>query len=291
MILGFSDYERQGRHLADALNEPFATIEVHRFPDGESKVTVPVDVPEHVIVCRSFDNPNDKLLELMLTTETLREHGVQQITLVAPYLCYMRQDIAFRPGEAVSQRIVGRFISTLVDGLITVDPHLHRINRLEDAVPAIPARALSCADLMGDFLNSRGIKPMLVGPDGESEQWVRAIAEPAGLEYEIATKERLGDHEVRISLPASDYEGRQIVLVDDMASTGRTLVEVATELKARNAGSIHCLVTHALHDSEATDRLHQAGIENIWSSDSISHPSNSVSLAALLADAVRKLTP
>lgn len=289
MILGFSDYEQQGRRLADELGRPFERIQVHHFPDGESKVTVPVDLPERVLVCRSLDRPNDKLMELMLATETLRQYGAQQITLVAPYLCYMRQDIAFRPGEAVSQRIVGRFLSKLVDAVITVDPHLHRIDRLDQAIGGIPALALSCAPAMAELLKEKSTAPLLVGPDGESEQWVRAIAEPAGLDYALASKERLGDRHVRVSLPPRDYTGREIVLVDDMISTGRTLIEVAFELKSRGAGSIQCLVTHALHDEQATDMLHHAGIENIWSSDSITHPSNAVPLTGLLAGAVRKL--
>ena len=291
MILGFSDYEQQGRRLAEALDRPFELIHVHRFPDGESKVTVPAELPEQVIVCRSLNRPNDKLLELMLATETLRQHGAREITLVAPYLCYMRQDIAFHPGEAVSQLIVGRFLSRLVDAVITVDPHLHRIDRLDQAVPGIPAMALSCAPAMAGFLGKQSQTPMLIGPDGESEQWVRAIAEPAGLDYAVATKERLGDRHVRVSLPPNGYGGREIVLVDDMTSTGQTLVEVATELKARGAGPIHCLVTHALHEEAATERLRGAGIEKIWSSDSITHPSNAVRLDRLLAQAVRELEP
>lgn len=289
MILGFSDYEQQGRRLADALDRPFGLVEVHRFPDGESKVTVPPDVPDQVIVCRSLDQPNGKLVELMLATETLREHGAGRITLVAPYLCYMRQDTAFRPGEAVSQKIVGRFLSKLVDAVITVDPHLHRIDRLEEAIRGIPAVALSCAPAMADFLRDNISAPLLVGPDAESLQWVRSIAKQAGLDYAVATKERLGDHHVRITLPAKDYAGREIVLVDDMTSTGRTLMEVAAELKSRGAGPIHCLVTHALHDEEAAGLLRRAGVDNIWSSDSIAHPSNAVRLTGLLADAVRTL--
>lgn len=287
VILGFTDYEQQGRRLAQTLGYPFAMIGLHRFPDGESRVTVPVDLPEHVILCRSLDQPNTKLVELLLAAETARELGARRITLVAPYLCYMRQDIAFNPGEAVSQRVVGRFLAGLMDAVITVDPHLHRIRDLTEAIPGIHARALSSAAVVGDFLCAHTRNPLLVGPDSESEQWVQAIARYAGLEYVIAHKERLGDREVRIRVPDADYRGREVVLVDDMVSTGHTMVNVAAALKAEGAGAVHCLATHVLHDTEAERLMRIAGIEHIWSSDSISHASNAFSLNTLLVEAMR----
>jgi ribose-phosphate pyrophosphokinase len=289
LLLGFHDYETQGRRLADALGLPFALVEIHRFPDGESKVTLPSPLPEQIVVCRSLDRPNDKLVELLLIARTAREMGVRRVILVAPYLCYMRQDIAFHAGEAVSQKIIGAFLAELFDAVITVDPHLHRIERLEQAIPRGDAVALTAAPAMIEFLAQHVQNPMLIGPDAESEQWVRAMAEPAGLEYAVATKERLGDRSVRTKLPDVSYQDRTIVLVDDMASTGRTLIAVASQLKFRGAGAIHCLVTHALFADDATRQLQEAGIEQIWSADSISHPSNVIRLAPLLAAAVRGL--
>jgi len=287
LLLGFEDYRPQGEALARALAIPFAVAEVHRFPDGESTVTLPETLPEELIVCRSLDHPNDKLIELLLAAQTARQQGVKRLTLVAPYLCYMRQDIAFHPGEAVSQQIIGRLLAELFERVITVDPHLHRIERLEQAIPNRDAIALGTAKVMGEFLATHTTNPLLVGPDGESEQWVRAIAEPAGLDYAVATKERLGDREVRITLPDHDYHRHEVILVDDMISTGRTLLNVAAQLKRQGAGVIHCLVTHALFSDDVTQTLRNAGIDQIWSSDSIPHPSNAIALADLIAEAIR----
>lgn len=286
-VLGFDDYRPQGEALANVLGLPFALIDVHRFPDGESKVTLPPQLTGDVIICRSLDHPNDKLVELLLAAKTAREQGVERLTLVAPYLCYMRQDIAFHPGEAVSQQIIGHFLAGLFDKVITVDPHLHRIERLEQAIPEREAVALGTAALMGEFLAKNTSNPLLVGPDGESEQWVRAIAEPQKLDYAVATKERLGDREVVVRLPEHNYRKHEVILVDDMISTGRTLINVARELKQLGAQTIHCLVTHALFSDDVTDALHAAGISQVWSSDSIRHPSNAVALAELLAEGVR----
>jgi len=286
LVLGFDDYRPQGEALARALELPFSSVDVHRFPDGESKVTLPTALPERVILCRSLDQPNNKLIELLLAATTARELGATHLTLVAPYLCYMRQDIAFQPGEAVSQRIIGGMLAQLFERVVTVDPHLHRIERLEQAIPGREALALSSAAPMGSFLRHHTRAPLLLGPDAESEQWVRAIAEPAGLDYAVASKQRLGDREVEITLPEHDYAQHEVILVDDMISTGRTLITVAKQLKQQGAETLHCLVTHALFSDDVTAALHQAGIDKIWSSDSIPHPSNAVSLSELLAEAL-----
>ncbi len=289
LVLGFTDYETQGRRLAQTLSLPFSRVELHHFPDGESRVRLPMELPAQVILCRSLDQPNSKLIELLLTAQTARQGGVEQLTLVAPYLCYMRQDIAFKPGEAVSQRIIGRFLAGLFERVISVDAHLHRIDRLEQALPGIRALNLSAALLLSEFLMQRTPQDqtLLVGPDSESAQWVKAIAQNARRDFVIANKRRLGDHQVEITLPDHPYAGKQICLIDDMISTGITLCRVAQDLKTRGAASIDALVTHALFHTEAAQQMQAAGIRHIWSTDSVTHPTNLLSLNHLLADAIR----
>jgi ribose-phosphate pyrophosphokinase len=289
LVLGFSDYETQARRLAQTLSLPFALVEIHRFPDGESRIRLPTRLPSQVILCRSLDHPNDKLVELLLSAQTARESGVERLTLVAPYLCYMRQDIAFHPGEAVSQRIVGRFLAGLFDCVITIDAHLHRIDRLEQALPGIQAINLSAGPLLSEYLRQRTTpeQALLVGPDSESAQWVEAIANNAEREFVIASKQRFGDRQVEITLPEHDYAGKQILLIDDMISTGSTLCRVATDLMNRGVASIDALVTHALYDAPAGERMQVAGIRRICSSDSVTHASNRLTLDRLLAEAIR----
>ena len=288
MLLGFEEYEQQSKRLAEQLGKSYQRIAVHTFPDGESRVTLPQKLPEHTVICRSLNQPNTKLVELLLAARTARQSGVQRLTLVAPYLCYMRQDKAFNPGEAVSQKIIGSFLADLFDDVITVDPHLHRTQILADAVPAQQTMVLTATDAMRDFLRVRG-NEFLLGPDAESEQWVRSIAEPAQLDYGVATKQRLGDREIRIQLPETALAGRSVVLVDDVISSGETVAVAASACIEKGASQVNVLVTHALFAAGAVERLSQAGINEIWSSDSIPHPSNCISLAGLLANAIRAL--
>jgi ribose-phosphate pyrophosphokinase len=289
LVLGFEDYEQPGRQLADALSLPFALVEVHRFPDGEAKIRLPGQLPPALIFVRSLDDPNDKLVELMLAAHTAREQGAEHLTLVAPYLCYMRQDIAFQAGESVSQRIVGTFLAGLFDSVLTVDPHLHRTSKLSDAVPARATLAESASELLGQFVRSQPGRPILIGPDAESLQWVQAAAASASCEYLIGEKHRAGDYEVGVHLPDADLHGRHVILVDDVASTGQTLASAAVAARRAGAVRVDALVTHALFAAGAIDTIKNAGIESLWSTDSIVHCSNCIALAPLLATSLAQL--
>lgn len=289
VILGFADYREQAQRLAQAAGLAYAEVRVRSFPDGESLVQLPEQLPAHVIFCRPLIDANRRLVELELAMATAGQLGASRLTLVAPYLCYMRQDRAFHPGEAVSQRIIGEFLARRLDALVTVDPHLHRTRRLAEAVPVESAVVVTAAPLMSAWLDEHATDPLLVGPDEESGQWVSEIARPGSLEYCVARKQRHGDHDVTIAVPDRNFGGRDVVLADDVISTGTTLAEAARELLARGARSVAVLASHALCAEGSIDRLQAAGVGEIVSSDSIPHPSNRLQLHGLLAEALASL--
>lgn len=292
LVLGFPECETSARDMAAAAGLAFARVELHRFPDGESLVRIPAELPPRVTMFRTLDFPNPKLVELMLAAVTCRERGARHLGLVAPYLCYMRQDIAFHPGEAVSQTIIGGWLGSLFDRVITVDPHLHRVHDLGDAVPGAEAMALSAAVPIGRFLAERRQPMLLVGPDEESEQWVRGIANVAGMPFAVARKARSGDRSVVVELPGGgDFHGASVVLVDDVASTGHTLAAAALQLRERGAEHVDCVVTHPLFCDDALEVLRGAGVEQVWSSNSIEHATNAVCLDDLLAEAAVAQAP
>jgi ribose-phosphate pyrophosphokinase len=284
MLLHFDDEVDFATRLARSAGLEMRLVERHRFPDGEIKLTLPVPLPPSVVVLRSLHRPNEKLLELVLLADTARAQSTRHLTLVAPYLAYMRQDCAFAPGESVSQAIIGRLLADRFDRVITVDPHLHRTLALGQAVPARQALALSAAPLLGAHVLAHEPRALLLGPDAESEQWVRSAAGDR-LDYAVCTKRRQGDSAVSIELPARPLAGRPVVLLDDIASTGSTLAACARLALAAGAASVDAAVTHALLDDASLAQLAAAGIRRLVSSDTVPHPSNRIQVAGLIADA------
>ncbi|MGV0958864.1 MAG: ribose-phosphate diphosphokinase [Limnohabitans sp.] len=286
-LLYFEDESAPALRLAQAAGLNPQPIARHRFPDGELKLQLPPELPERVVVLRSLHQPNEKLVELLLSAQTARQLGARHLSLVAPYLAYMRQDIAFTPGEAVSQRIVGDWLAALFDAVITVDPHLHRVATLAQAVPAREAIALSAAPLLGAWIAAQRPGALLLGPDSESAQWVTQAASAQGLRHAVCEKTRHGDQAVDIALPTVDLRGQAVVIMDDVASSGHTLARAAQLALAAGAVSVDVAVTHALLAGDAWQLIRQAGVNQFWSTDTIAHASNVVPLAALLAQALK----
>ncbi len=288
-LLCFEEEQGIAQRVADACGLALAVVERHRFPDGEVRLRLPDGLPPRVVVWRGLHQPNEKLVELLLAARTARQLGAGHLTLVTPYLAYMRQDMAFNPGEAISQRIVGAFLAELFDAVITVDPHLHRVATLEEAIPVRDAIVLSGAPLLADHIATVRQDVLLMGPDEESLQWVAQAAARHRWAYGVCRKTRHGDRQVDIVLPDIPFSGRAVVLMDDVASSGHTVAQAARLLLAAGALSVDVAVTHALFAAGAVELLREAGVGHVWSTDAIPHTSNAVSIVPAVAQALEPL--
>lgn len=283
-------------------NEPFADalaaeagvermpVTVRRFPDGESYVRAePMMRGRRVSIACTLDRPDDKLVPLLLLAAAVREAGALSVGLVAPYLAYMRQDRSFQPGETVSARHVAAWISPRFDWLVTVDPHLHRIAELSQ-VYAIPSRVVHAGHSVAAWLKAEVPKPLLIGPDEESAQWVGDVASRADAPFVVLRKTRRGDREVEVSVPDVErWRSRTPVLVDDIVSTARTMIAAVGHLRRAGMAPPVCVAVHAVFAQTAFENLREAGAGDIVSCNTITHPTNRISIVPAVAAAVRDL--
>ena len=291
IILALPGAEAVAETLAQLLHCPASTLELHRFPDGEGVVRLRTSVEgQRVLLVGHLDRPDDKTLPLVFAADAARELGARELGLVAPYLPYMRQDDRFRPGEAITSRSYARLLSSTVDFLVTVDPHLHRWPGLE-AIYTIRTRVVAAAPAVAEWVRREVERPILVGPDSESEQWVADVARRIDVPWFVMRKVRHGDRDVQVCLPAgADAEGRTPVLLDDIISSGHTMAAAAQVLRAAGWPRPWCVGVHALFDAEGSELLHRAGIARLASCDTVPHPSNAIAVAGLLAEGIRAMT-
>lgn len=275
-------------HLCAETGMELGEIVWRQFPDGESYVRLLSSVRERdVVLLCTLDRPDTKALALLFAADKAREMGARRVGLVAPYLAYMRQDKAFNEGEAVTSVTFARLLSRTFDALITVDPHLHRHSDL-GAVYSIPAIAVQAAPAIAGWIRQEVPNPVLVGPDEESGQWVEEIAGLAGARYAVLRKERRGDYDVSISaanLP--DLSNLTPVIIDDIASSARTMIEAVHILREAAAAAPIAIVVHPILAGDAFGKLQAAGTGRIVSTDTIAHPSNAISVVPQIAAALK----
>lgn len=290
LILAHPEATRLTAALCSRLDAELGELQLRRFPDGESFVRVLSPVQgRDVILAWPLDHPDAHSVALYLLACALREQGAARIILAAPYLAYMRQDFAFHPGEAVSARHYARWLSSFLDGLVTLDPHLHRIHHL-DEVYSIPSRVVAAAPALAEWIAGHVDKPLLIGPDEESEQWVADVATRVGAPHRVLSKERRGDREVEVSVPdVAAHLDCTPVLVDDIISTGRTMLAALHHLREAGLRPALCVGVHALFAGDAYQALLAARPADIVTCNTIAHPSNRIDIAALLADGVGRL--
>jgi ribose-phosphate pyrophosphokinase len=281
--------ERLAGGLAAKLECEIGPIEMRQFPDGETYLRLLTSPSGRavVIVC-TLDHPDDKLLSLLFAAATARELKASMVGLVSPYLAYMRQDRRFKPGEAVTSRQVARLLSEAFDWLVTVDPHLHRYGSLAE-IYSIPTRIIHAAPLISQWIRMNVANPLIIGPDSESEQWVAAVAKEAGAPHSVLEKTRHGDRSVEIKLRDLDqWKGCTPILVDDIISSGRTMLEAVRLLAAQGWAAPVCIAVHGLFADQSDVLLVQAGAR-VVTSNSVPHLTNGIDLTALLVDAIKQI--
>lgn len=287
VLLPFPDQQLLAASMATSLKASMGRLDWRHFPDGESLVTIEEKLAGYeAAIIATLRNPDSISLAMRFAAATAREFGARSVGLVAPYLAYMRQDKRFNPGEAISAPLFAQFLEQSFDWLVTADPHLHRNPNLSDLY-RIPVRRVVAAPAVAGWIETNVRDAILIGPDRESEQWVSDIAKRARVPYQVLNKTRRGDRNVTVSIPTLDvFRQRTPVIIDDIVSSGHTLIETVRNIKQLGFGRIICIVIHPVFADGALEQIVGAGAIQVVSSDSITHPTNGFSIAGLLASAV-----
>ena len=260
VIFAMPGNESFAAQLGAHLRVPLGTLEARKFPDGESYIRIASSVRDcSAALVATLADPDPKVVPLILAARTLRELGARRVGLIAPYLAYMRQDYRFNEGEAVSARQFASLLSPSFDWLVTLDPHLHRIHALSEIYPIPTAIAHAAPDLAA-WIGANVANPFLIGPDEESEQWVGSVAQLCRVPSTCLKKVRLGDRKVRMRWPGHDIpQGRTPVLLDDIVSSGETMLQAVRLVREKTDMAPICVAVHGLFSELADAALEDVG--------------------------------
>jgi ribose-phosphate pyrophosphokinase len=292
ILLPLPGNEPLAQSLARRTNWGAGGLETRKFPDGETYLRMEMTVAKKsvALIC-TLDRPDTKVLPLLFAADTARELGATRVGLVAPYLAYMRQDRRFRDGEAITSRIFAELLSSRLDWIITLDPHLHRYRSLEELY-RIPARVVHAAPALASWVATNVDRPLIVGPDEESSQWAADVGERANAPHIVLTKVRRGDRDVEVSIPdVGRYRDRTPVVLDDIVSSARTMIQTVRHLMRAGLPHPVCVGVHAIFAGESERDLRQAGAAAIKTTNSVGHVTNAIEIADLLVPSLMELAP
>ncbi len=263
------------KRIANALNADLAKTTFKKFPDGELYVRIE-DVDKEAVIVQSI-NSNDDLVALMLMFDALED---AEITAVIPYMGYARQDKKFNEGEAVSIRAVAKLIESYASKVITVNIHSRDAAGYFKKLVEVDAMPV-----IGQYYSGKDV--VMVSPDLGSYERVKVCAEHAGCEFDYLEKTRLDAETVEIKPKSLDVKGKNVVIVDDIISTGGTMIEATKMLLKAGANSVECACVHAVLAGNALNRLYSAGVRKVIATDTIEKAVSVISVAEAIADVLR----
>ncbi len=262
--------------LAERLDTDVVDVDRKIFPDGEHYVRLLGDVDDEDCVLVQANYPDDNLLELFLIQDAIFENGASSLVVVVPYFSYGRQDKRFRAGEPVSARAISRLIEARSDSFFSID--LHSKKALDFFT--IPAANLSAMPLLAD--HARSYDPdILLSPDEGGKERVKLAAKDTGIEWDYLIKERLDGETVKMEPKGMRVEGKTVVILDDIISTGGTMVEAARQLFEQGVEEVHAGCTHGLFVGDSLKRLEDL-CDSVFCTDTVECESSEVTVAPLI---------
>ncbi len=270
-----------GEKVAGILGEKFIRPHVEHFPDGEIYVRIDGDVEDEIVLIQTT-YPNEKIIELFLLQDALREMGVKRIITVIPYFGYSRQDKIFKPGEAISARAMVRHIEMNADYFIGMDLHSENVLKWFN----IPTVHLHATKPIAEWLKSKGVD-MVISPDKGGYKRARYVANEMGVEFDYLEKTRLSGTEVIIKPKNLDVNGKVVGIVDDIISTGGTIARAADQLREQGAKRIYAVCTHGLFIGRSLENMRK--VNDFAATDTIEGANSKITVASVIAEAISSM--
>jgi ribose-phosphate pyrophosphokinase len=277
-VVGGSASPSLSKELAKSLRAKLAKVEIKRFPDDECYVRIDEDLSDEDVILVQTSWPDKNIIELLLLQDAIKEFDVSSLTTVVPYFGYARQDKQFKPGEPISARAIARLIQMNTDEFVTVDVHAPSVI---DWFEGIPAKNIAAYPQIGKHLKSMGIQLILSPDEGRADN-AKRVADVVNCDADYLVKERLDGETVVMTPKNLDVKGKKVAIVDDIISTGGTIVKAAEQLRKQGAAKIFAVCTHGVFAGNAIPKL-EAVCDDVCTTDTIENPKTCMSVAAEIA--------
>ncbi len=286
LIIGGSASQKLAAKVAWDLGENLSPIETKRFPDGERYIRIKGEVPKEVVVIQSTGYPQDEnLMELFLLLKNLKSLGVERTRVVIPYFGYGRQERRFKSGEAVSAVIVAELLEAAgASEIYSINLHEKNIKEFFK----IPVHNISAMPLIANYIKEQIDDPMIIGPDKGALGFAKEISEILKCDCDYLEKTRISPEKVDMKPKNLDVAGRDVVIIDDIISTGGTIVSASRILKGLGANKVIVGCVHPILVEDALLKIFAAGVEDVFSTDTLKSDVSTISVSPLVAGYLKK---
>lgn len=286
MIIGGSASQKLAAKVAWELDQNLSPIETRRFPDGERYIRIKGEIPKEAVVIQSTGYPQDaNLMELFLILKNLKSLGVERTRVVIPYFGYGRQERRFKSGEAVSAVIVSELLEAAgASEIYSINFHEKNIKEFFD----IPVHEISAMPLIANYIKETVDDPMILGPDKGALGFAQEIAGILNCDCDHLEKTRISPEKVETKPKNLGVDGRDVVIIDDIISTGGTIVNATRLLKDLGANKVVVGCVHPVLVEDALLKIFAAGVDDVFSTDTLRSDVSSISVAPLVAGCLKK---
>lgn len=282
IVIGGSASMDLAKELASVMGCDYIQAATTTFPDGECYTRIDTEKLDDDVVIVQTTSPDSKLIELLLLQDAVRRLGAKSITLVIPYFGYARQDRVFKPGEPESAKVMCQHLDMNCDRVITVDIHKEAVLNYFNH----PHKDLKAAPVIAEYFKGKGID-MVLSPDIGAAGRAKMVGEVMGVPYDHLEKTRLSGTDVRIAPAKADVKGKKVLIVDDMISTGGTIIAAAYALREAGAAGISVACTHGVFVNNAIEKFTGSSLDALLSCNTLNNPVSHISVASLIAEAIK----